>query len=282
MKFLSILALSLSVLFSSNVFSQLTSTLNAPGQNLKRLLGLKLEMGSSTTRDTNNEIQGNQTYYQLEPSFKVTKLFNIRTGFQYTTREASGTLKGEEKANRDHFETMYVKLNYKFSKLQDNGIADFRLQGRFHSDQDDFFKRRYGADGNYQVRLYFGRPIYGNWVLNKYVTYVRYQNYFNNKYANDYTRDFDYRIRLAPTYMFSKNFSLGITPTYNHIFKVNKLNDEETLNLDLSVRYAYNNSAILFIAGAPYLSNNGGTTSFKYNNLANETLAYSITLTSFL
>ncbi len=260
-----------------------TSTKSAKKSNLRKNLMLTIEAETSSKRDGNNEIQGNETYLQIEPGYKVSKKVSILTGASYKMREAGGTLKGAEKANRDHLDTAYLKLLYKPTKFKNNGIADVRLQARVYSDQDDFFKRRYASDGNYQLRAYFGRPLTGSWVLNKYTTYLRYKNYFNNDHVSDFSRDYELRARINPTYRTNvKGLDLGITATYNHIFKVNKLNDEEEIDLDFSIRYQPNQYAAMFRVGVPYMTNNGGEGTLKRNEDAGKDIGYALTLTAYL
>ena len=271
---------------SIGAFAQSTTTIPKSTTSIKRSVkspfSLKLEMETSSVRDNNNEVQGNYTYYQFLPGYHLTKKLSVQTGLQYATREAGGTLKGQEKANKDHLETAFFKLRYNPTKFKDNGIADLRLQFRLYSDQDDFFKRRYGSDGNYQLRAYFGRPIAGGWSINKYVSYLRYKNYFNNSSAGKYTRDYELRARISPTFKATDNLDLGITGTYNHIFKVQKLEDEEKIDLDLTARYAYYQYAAMIRVGAPYMTNEGGTGTLKRNEEAGKNIGYALTLTAFL
>lgn len=281
------LVIALAAVLVSPVFAQTTntsttSTTQSKKSNLLENFQLTLEMGSSTKRDANNDIKGNETYMNIEPGYRINKQSTIMAGTSYKRREAAGTLKDAEKANRDHLDTAYVKFLYKATRYKDNGIADVRLQVRAYSDQDDFFKRRYASDGNYQLRAYFGRPIAGKWSLNKYTSYVRYKNYFNNKYVSDFSRDYEMRLRLNPTYTVFRGMDLGVTATYNHIFKVNKLNDEENVKLDLSARYQKGSYAALIIAGVPYMDNVGGEGELKLNEDSGKNLEYSLTLTAYL
>lgn len=267
----------------NHTFAQSTSITNIKPKSQKTDFQLTLEMETTSVRDGKNEVQGNETYYKLEPGFSLTNDFTILAGAQYKTREAGGTLKGAEKANRDHLEEIYLKTHYKAAKFKKNGLSDLTLQARIYSVQDDFFKQRYASTGNYQLRAYFGRPLVGQWHINKYVSYLRYKKYFiNNESANDFTRDHEFRIRLAPTYRLNKNLELGVTSTYNHIFKLQNLKDELELNIDLSARYSINQYAAMIRMGAPYLDNNGGSDSFKINEEAGKDIGYALTLTAYL
>ncbi|MAX67872.1 MAG: hypothetical protein CME66_13125 [Halobacteriovoraceae bacterium] len=243
---------------------------------------LKLETEMYSKRDDRNDIQGNESYFLIEPGYKFSSKFTARIGASYKSREMGGTKKNKESDNRDHFETSFIKLLYKPTKFKTNKIADVRLQIRFYSDQDDFFKRRYGSDGNYQLRAYFGRPLFGNFYLNKYTTYLRYKNYFNNEYVGNYSRDYELRARLSPTYAIDKGFDFGTTFTYNHIFKVRQINDEEEVDFDISLRKQFGPYAILGRIGFPIMSNNGGETNLQNNPDAGKQFSYALNLAAYL
>lgn len=284
-----LLALVASLALSSGLLAQ--STTNTPKSTKKvkekkksfmpKNTVLTLEMGTSSVRDDANDIHGNESYLGIEPGYKFTKKFDIVAGGFYKTREAGGSLKGAEKANRDGLENIYTKFRYNPTKFKNNGIADVRLQFRLYSDQDDFFKRRYGSDGNYQFRAYFGRPIYGDFYFSKFTNYLRYKNYFNNDHVGSRTRDYELRARVTPTYRVSKGTDLGLTFTYNHIFKVEKIEDEEELDIEASFRKQVGPYAVLFTAGTEYLNNNGGTTVLKRNEDSGKTVKYAMILNAY-
>lgn len=243
---------------------------------------LKLETEMASVRDSRDEVHGNETYYLMEPGYKLSKKTTIMAGLQYKTREAGGSLLGAEKANRDHMDEAYLKLEHKVTSFKTNGIADLTIQARAYSAQDDFFKNRYAADGNYQARAYFGRPLAGKLYINKYTSYLRYKNYFNNNSVTNHSRDYELRARISPTYTAGKGLDLGTTITYNHIFKVNKLEDEENMVVDLTARYQVGNFATLFYVGAPYLANNSGKDVLKINADAGKELRYALNFALYL
>jgi hypothetical protein len=271
------------VFAQSTTSTSTTSTSTSKKSKSFKKLNFQLDFEAATKRDGNNNVQGNESYVQIQPNYTINKKTIAYLGTSYNMREAGGTLKGAEKANRDHLGTVFGKFLYKPTRFKDNGIADVRLQVRAYSDQDDFFKRYYGSDGNYQLRAYFGRPIAGNWSFNKYTTYLRYKNYFNNSFVNNYTRDYEMRMRVSPTYRTKGGIDLGLTFTYNHIFKVNKLNDEEEIDIDFGARYQKGPYAILIRAGIPYMTNEGGKNdSIVINEDAGKSIGYAVNLTAFL
>ncbi len=243
---------------------------------------LTLETETATARDDRNDIEGYESYYQIQPGYKVNNKFKVQVGTTYFIREMDGTRAEDESRNKDGLADLYTKLNYKATSYKENGIADIRLQARLYSDQDDFFKRRYASDGNYQIRSYFGMPIAGGVYINKYVSYLRYKNYFNNEYTNDFSRDYELRARVAPSYMLNNGVELGTTLTYNHIFKVNQLNDSEDVDFDLTARYQSGPYAILGRVGFEVMNNQDGQTVLKENEDAGKTFGYALTLTAYL
>jgi len=251
--------------------------------NLLKDFGLTIELGSSSVRDDELKVSGSSSYIQIEPSYKINKKLKVSTGAQYNIREASGEDLGDSEAdNRDHLGNVFGKILYKAASYRDNGIADLRLQGRVYSEQDDFFKKRYGTDGDYQARVYFGRPITGNWGISKYTSYLRYKNYFNNDNVNDRSRDYELRAKVTPTYRAAKGLDLGLGAEYNHIFGVNKTRDVENVELNVSTRYQYQNYSALFVVTSEYMNNNGGRTALTQNSEANEDLEFLLVLQASL
>ncbi len=248
----------------------------------RRVFQLTLETETMTVRDRNNDITGSTTYYQAEPQLNITDRFNARLGMAYFDRFAGGSYKGREDKNHDHIDNYYTKLDYRLSKFSENNILDVRLQARAYTTQDDVFKRAYASDGDYQFRAYFGRPLYGNWSINRFTSYIRYKNYFNNEYVSNYSRDYELRARISPTYRVYSGTDLGMTFTYNHFFKVNKLNDEEQVDIDLSARYQPNQYAFMVRLGIPYMRSEGGEGTLKRNEDAGKQFSYAFTMTAFL
>ena len=247
-----------------------------------RKFQLTLETETMSVRDGANDIAGTTTYYLAEPQYNITPRFNVRLGMAYFDRYAGGLYKGREEKNHDHIDNYFTKIDYRVSKFSENNILDVRVQARAYTSQDDIFKRYYASDGDYQFRAYFGRPIYGNWSINRFTSYIRYKNYFNNEYVSDYSRDYELRARISPTYRVMAGTDLGMTFTYNHFFKVNKLNDEEQVDVDLTARYQPNQYAFMVRLGVPYMRSNGGEGVLKRNEDAGKQFSYAFTMTAFL
>lgn len=252
----------------------------------RKLFGFRAETAIATVRDSRSNIVGNSSYYRIEPDYFFTRRFRLAIGTQYRTREATGELKSSESSNRDHLETIYFNFRWEPTRFRDNGISDLRFQFRGYKDQDDFYNRRYGSDGNLQLRAFFGRPLGKNWQINRFISYLRYKKYYR---LNDYTigsrtRDYELRARVSPTYSPAEGIDLGITTTYNHIFKVRQINDEENVNLGLSARFAWDNwkYAILFISETNVMDNEGGKTALQRNENAGDNIGHSATFTVFL
>ena len=268
--------------------NSVSTELNSSAENLEfpflntDSLELTVEYETATKRDDTNSIEGSESYLQIEPGYKLSKSVNLRLGTTYFVREMEGTRKDDESRNRDHLADIYTKVIYKAAAYKTNGIADLRLQARAYSDQDDFFKRRYAADGNYQLRAYFGRPLAGGVYLNKYTSYVRYKNYFNNDSVNRFSRDYELRTRISPTYRLKNGAEVGTTFTYNHIFKVQKTNDEENIDLDLFARYQKGSYAILGRVGFQIMNNEEGDSVLKSNDDAGKEFGYALTLAAYL
>lgn len=219
-------------------------------------LSLSFETEASTVRndDQNNEITGRYQYYRLELSAKITKALQGSIGADYVERTYN---EKEEDKTRDHLDNSYLKLRHNTLNFKNNQLLDLRMQIRHYRVEDDFFKERFGADGNYQVRAYFGRPIVGKFVINKYVSYLRYKKYYLNDDASARSRDYELRARLAPSYQPTKDLDFGVTATYNHIFTTSV--DEEEIELGLSARKQIGKYAILFFTSNElYRDNDNG------------------------
>lgn len=275
------------------VLAQKTTTDLSQSQfdKIMKNVGLTLETEIATKRDDNNEIKGNETYYLIEPSYKINSKSSLMVGAQYKTRELGGdkirsygtsSYTKDESKNRDALEEMYIKYLYKATSFKENGIADVRLQARAYSTQDSFFKEYYGNDGNYQLRAYFGRPLVGNFYINKYTSYLRYKNYTPNQYTEGFGRDYELRARISPTYQIDRGFDLGMTLTYNHIFAVDKsLADQEDIDLDFTVRYQKGKYAAMLRAGTEILNNEESGDLKQYDDAGKE-IGYALTLTAYL
>lgn len=243
-----------------------------------------LETETSTKRDKNFDIAGRDTIYRVEPGLKFRKYdTRVTFGAWYIDRQLGGTEAEKASKNNDGMSEIALKVNNNSFKMKDNGIGDFRLQTRIYRSVDDYFRKYYGSDGNYQFRTYFGRPIIGNWSLNKYVTYARYKKYITNDFTGDLSRDYELRLRLAPTYRLSKGTDLGVTTTYNHIFKISNTLDEEEIKVDLTFRKQVGPYAALVRVGTTVISNEEGTNSdLVINDDMGKDWGAALTLTAYL
>ncbi len=243
---------------------------------------LQLENGTTTKKDRKLATKGHESYLSIVPGYRFNKKITAAVGAQYTVRQLGGTEEGKERVNRDHLSEIHARLLWKPWHYRDNGIGDFRFQFRVYSEQDDFFQRFYGENGNYQIRAFYGRPLWGKWSINKYTTYLRYKNYFNNQYAGRFTRDYELKAQFSPTYSPFKGLNIGPSFAYNHYFKVQHNDDEEVLDIDASIRYQEGPYATIFNIGTQYMNNNGGTTAFKRNENTGKDYEYSLIFSVFL
>ncbi|MCB0415671.1 MAG: hypothetical protein KDD50_15135, partial [Bdellovibrionales bacterium] len=97
-----------------------------------------------------------------------------------------------------------------------------------------------------QIRNYFGKSLGNKFEIDKYVSYVRFKQYLNNDFNTARSRTHEWRMRVAPAYNINSNLKLGLTLTYNNYLLKNNSNQED-INLAGSVRYAFDNMAVLFL-----------------------------------
>jgi hypothetical protein len=291
MKKMTLLALSI---LTTQAFAATTSTTDLSKSSSKKSknIDLLLETETMTVRDDNNDINGVETFYKVEPSFKVGSKAKIAIGAQYNERSLDGDkirsygvsdYKNDKSKNHDALNEVYLKLNYKTAKYKKNGIADLKLNARIYSNEDSFFQKYYGNNGNYQLRAYFGRPVNGKLFINKYTSYVRYKKYFTNSDSGSRSRDYELRARISPTYAMGNGLEIGTTFTYNHIFQLGAgySDDAENITLDLSARYQIKNYAVMLRAGITALDNskNGVLTTTEDNM---DQVGYALNFTAYL
>ncbi len=228
------------------------ATLN-PVKSFNKNIDLTLEaetLFQRADRDEDYEINGSSTMYKVEPGYRLNKKTTVSLSQQYFDRVSD---EGSKDKNIDDIGETTLKLLYKPTKFKENGIADVRLQARANYQSSDFFREYYGNNGDLQVRAYFGRPLAGNFKINKYTSYIRYKRYLVNDYASAYTRNHEYRLRVSPTYQVTDKLETGLTFTYNHIIEVDK-DDSEKFEVAASARYAFTREyALLGIATVPTL-----------------------------
>ena len=244
-----LLILLFTTLFTFNLFAQVQDASNTSGvenREKKRFMdniSLSFETEANTVRnkEQNDEITGRYQRYGLELSGKLPYSLTASVVIQYDKREFN---EDSEADNRDHLAFTFVKLRHNTLSFKENNLLDLRLQARYYKVEDPFFRERFGADGNYQMRAYFGRPLFGKFHINKYVSYLRYKKYNLNSDASDRSRDHELRARISPTYRPTRDWDFGVTATYNHIFTTSE--EEEELELGVSVRKQIGKYAILF------------------------------------
>lgn len=253
-------------------------------------MALTLSMETLTAKDRSNDIKGSQTSFVVMPGYRINNKVTVAVGAQYNTRsmseDADQKASDEERNNSDSLETVQARVLYKPTRYSDNGIADVRLQARVYRDQNDIFMRRYGSDGNYQFRAFFGRPLFGKFSINKYTSYVRYKEYFVNEYASEYTRLSETRFRISPTYTPIKGMDFSVSVTYNrYLLKGNSSPDgknySEQVEIGPSARYQMGRYAILFWSDLDVLETNKFG-SLAENEKAGAEVTYAINLSAFL
>lgn len=252
--------------------------------------GMSLSMETLTVRDRSNDINGNQTTFTLEPGLRLNRKMNVSIGALYTTRQMNSQANqrdsDKERNNSDHLDAIYAKFLYKPTRFRDNGIADIRLQARIYRDQNDIFMRRFGSDGNYQLRAYFGRPLVGKFSINKYTSYIRYKEYFTNTDASDFTRLSETRLRISPTYTPIDGLDLSVSFTYNrYSLRGNSSPDgrnySEQVEIGPSARYQMGRYAILFWSDLDLLETNKFG-SLAENEKADAEVTYALNFSAFL
>lgn len=246
-------------LLSHGLFAQT----KAEEKNIVDNISLSFETEIFTLRNDqkDDEIAGSVQYYRLELASRFSNSVEGSVGFDYIQRESSevdtDTNRRVKADNRDHLDNAFLKLRHNTLNVRDGAPIDLRLQYRYYHVTDEFYRERFGADGNHQLRAYFGRPLFGKFVINKYVSYLRYRKYDQNSDAGDRSRDFDYRLRISPSYQPTRDWNFDLTGTYNHIFA--NTADVREIELGIGVRKQIGKYAILFFTSNElYLENDNG------------------------
>jgi hypothetical protein len=253
-----------------------TSTLD----KVKAKLSLTLETEARQVLNNENEVNGFDSYYLVEPGYKIDKKNSFSIGAQYNVREFENEAK--EDKNRDHLDNAFVKFLHKAASYRDNGVADLRLQARYYRTMDPLFKKYYGSNGDYQLRAYFGRPLTGKLKINKYTSYLRYKKYSVNSEAGNYSRDYELRARISPTYNVTDQLEAGLSLTYNHIFGVSAFDTEE-VDASVSARYSFNKGAyaVMVRGDIPWMESNDNGVLAKTEDTMDQ-LAYALTFSAYL
>lgn len=214
-------------------------------------LSFETEYATVRNKDEHLKITGHTQFYRLELAHKYEK-FQSSIGVDYVERDYND--EESEADRRDQIDNVFFKFRHETAKFKENGIADLRLQYRYYYTTDYYFRERYGSDGNYQLRAYFGRPIKGKFYISKYTSYLRYKKYQFNTDAGDRTREYELRGRISPVYRPNRDLEFGVTTTYNHIFT--KTEDDEKIDLGISARKQFGKYAILFFTSSDYYVKN--------------------------
>ena len=267
-----------------------TESILARAKEWTKDMTLSLENETITARDRSNDVNGYQTYLLIEPGYNYNEKLSLSVGGQYMVRQmnedADQRESDKERNNSDDMENVFVKALYKAAKFKDNGVADIRLQARAYRDLNPLFVERYGNDGNYQLRAYFGRPIYKKFYINKYTSYLRYKKYFLNEDASDFTRDNEIRARISPTYNVVDGLDLSLTMTYNLInLRGNSSaagqDFEEKFEVSPSIRYQVGKYAVLLRADIPLMQTNT-LGSLAENEEAGAKVGYALNFAAYL
>lgn len=224
-------------------------------------LSFETEIYTVRNDQKDNEIAGSAQYYRLELASKFSDSIQGSIGVDYVQRESSevdtSTNRRVKPDNRDHLDNTFLKLRHNTLSVKDGAPLDLRLQYRYYYVTDEYFRERFGADGNHQLRAYFGRPLIGKFVINKYVSYLRYRKYDQNSDAGDRSRDYDYRLRISPSYQPTRDWNFDLTGTYNHVYTNG--DDVKEFELGIGVRKQIGRYAILFFTSNElYLENENG------------------------
>lgn len=280
MKFLSFVLLVTSSLsaFAQNATTT-TSQLESLGTKLKNMgLGINLENETYSVMNSDAEIAGFTSYFLVQPSINLGSNHNISIGAQYDIREFEDSLK--EDKNRDHLTESNLRYSFKAMSSKDNGYLDLLLQARLYTNDDPFFKKTYSNDGNYQLRTYFGLPIAGKLYISKYTSYFRYKKYDVNDNINKYTREYELRTRVTPTYNVSDQLQIASSLTYNHIFMTEKT-DDENIGMSPSIRYMPSRTYAFTFRGDYTLQNTKETGTLKAVKNIGDTVSYALTLDAY-
>lgn len=275
-----ILLLAIPALSFAQISTGITTTTNTStlGSKLKKAgLGITLE-NETYTSSNKDEIAGYTSYMLISPNWRIDSRSSLAIGAQYDIREHDN--KDDESKNRDHLSESFVTYAYKTLQTKEGSPFDLTMQARLYNTEDEFFKKMYSNDGNFQLRSFFGFPLAGKFYINKYTTYLRYKKYDVNDNINKYTREYELRARVSPTYNLTDKLALASTVTYNHIFMTEKT-DSEDLDLGLSARYTPSRTYAIMVRMDYETMNtkeNGNLT--RVENIG-DTASYALTLSAY-
>lgn len=218
----------------------------APEQTKK--WSVYLEMESNTTKDSQDEIDGSETLFTVEPGYDIDDKQTISAGANYYVRtydeQSSDSQDRIDRKERDYLNEAYVNYDYKYSALGFNN----KFRGSYVYNADPLFRGDYGNVGNVQLRNYFGRNIKGAFFVDRANSYVRYQQYIANSFKTDASRDYEVRFRVTPAYQFTSDFKAGLTLTYNYYRYFGEFS-QENIEVGASARYAFlKDTAVILMA----------------------------------
>lgn len=266
---------------SVGAFAQTTTTTDLTlMQKLKKQgLGLSLESDSSTVKNNLNEEAGYETYMTFEPSIKLSKSTTLSAGLIYADRNYEDTDRKDK--NTDGLDESFLKLSYKALSTRDGSPLDLKLQARIYNMESDYFRENYSNDGNIQARAYFGLPVAGKLNINKYTSYVRVKRYLvNQNNVNKYTREYELRARISPTYSVSDQLALATTFTYNHIFNTLKT-DNEVLEGSVSARFMPSRTYAIMLRADMDLQESNSNGDLVQVEDRDEKVTYALTLNAY-
>ena len=156
-----------------------------------------------------------------------------------------------------------------------------KLQARIYNMESKYFREAYSNDGNIQARAYIGFPIIGKLKISKYTSYLRVKRYLvNQNNISKYTREYELRGKISPSYAVSDKLELSSTFTYNHVFNTKKTDTEE-LTGSLSARITPSRTYAILLSAETDLqkSNSNGDLVNIDNN--DELVTYFLSLSAY-
>ena len=255
-----------------------TTTSTSLGTKLKKAgLGITLE-NETYTASNKDEIAGYTSFFLISPNWRIDSRSSLAIGAQYDVREHDD--KENESKNRDHLSESFITYAYKTLQTKEGSPIDMFVQARIYRTEDEFFKEMYSNDGNFQFRSFFGLPLPGKFYINKYTTYLRYKKYDVNDNINKYTREYELRARVSPTYNLTDKMALATTVTYNHIFMTEKT-DSEDLDVGVSARYTPSRTyAIMMRMDYETMNTKENGTLTQVENIG-DTASYALTFSAY-
>lgn len=266
---------------SVSAFAQTTTTTDLTlMQKLKKQgLGLSLESDTATVKNKENEDAGYATFMTVEPSLKLSSKTKLSAGLIYADRNYEETDKKDK--NVDGLDESFLKLSYKALSRKENSPIDVNLQARIYNMESEYFRENYSNDGNIQARAYYGFPILGKLGINKYTSYVRVKRYLvNQNNVNKYTREYELRARISPTYSVSDKLALATTFTYNHIFNTLKT-DSEVVEGSVSARFTPSRTYAIMLRADMDLQESNSNGDLVAVEDRDEKVTYALTLNAY-